>query len=441
MSAALKGFAVCPSGLEEALVEELKRQPGFRDVTKGRGGASFCANAQSIARANIWARIPTRILIQAGGGTIRKPDDIRLIANKILWEQWFTVRQTLRIDLAVGREPRLEAPLARNYATLLIKDGLCDRFRTTRGERPSIDTAHPDIRVWAYLDQNALTIYLDTSGEPLFKRGWRQAKGEAPLRENLAAALIALTQWDQRGAVMDPFCGSGTLLIEAMQQALGLPPGYVPQSPRSFSAERFHAHSPMGQVNWQALRKEAQQAIDHVVTSLEKNRQHPGAGMLAPSMQGSDSDARMIAIAQSNAERALPAQACAAIGWQVAPAFRCQPIADQGVILTNPPYGKRLAPVAGTVRPHAHAITATHTEGTATDASTPPTGNPEFERGLAETLKKHFAGWQAWILSDNLKLEGGMRLKASRRIPVFNGDIECRWFRFDMVAGSMRPKP
>ena len=414
MSTHLKGFAVCPSGLEAVLANELTQQPGFRSVQPGRGGVAFEASAQSIARANLWARIPTRLLVEAGRGTIRKPDDIRRIATQILWENWFTFRQTLRIDLTVGREPRLEAPLARNFATLLVKDGVCDRFRTARGERPSIDTAHPDIRIWAHLDQNDLTLYVDTSGEPLFKRGWRQAKGEAPLRENLAAALIAMTPWDCTSPIMDPFCGSGTLIIEAMQRALNLPTGYSPHSPRSFAAEHFHAQSPMGQVNWQALRKEAAQAIEQTVQAVKKNLDQPGTGLVVPPMQGSDHDPRMIAIAKGNAERALPKSIADRIAWSVSAMEDCEPIAPSGTILTNPPYGKRLSPEEG---------------------------NPEFERALAESLKRRFSGWQAWILSDNLKLESGMRLKASRRAPVFNGDIECRWFRFDMVSGSMRDKP
>ena len=379
--------------------------PGFISVSKGRGGASFSASAQAIGRANLWARIPTRILVTAGRGNFRKPEDIRQIATKILWEQWFTFRQTLRIDLAVGREPQLEKPLARNFATLLVKDGICDRFRTARGERPSIDTTHPDIRVWAFIDQNELTLYLDTSGEPLFKRGWRQAKGEAPLRENLAAALIALTEWDGQSPLMDPFCGSGTLLIEAMQRALRLPPGYLPQSPREFAAEHFHAQSPMGQVNWRALRAEAKEAIDRITAGLTQQA--------APAMQGSDIDPRMLQVAQGNAQRALPTQAAAAIQWVTGAMDQIKPIAAAGLLVANPPYGKRLEQ---------------------------PGEAAAFERGLGEALKKHFAGWQAWILSDNLKLDSGMRLKASRRVPVFNGDIECRWMRFDMVSGSNRER-
>jgi putative N6-adenine-specific DNA methylase len=410
---ALAGFAVCPSGLEDALVQELTAMPGFVSVTKGRGGAAFTAPAQAIARANFWARIPTRILVTAGQGRFRNPEDIRQIATKILWEQWFTFRQTLRIDLAVGREPQLEKPLARNFATLLVKDGICDRFRTARGERPSIDTTHPDIRVWAFIDQNELTLYLDTSGEPLFKRGWRQAKGEAPLRENLAAALIALTEWDGKSALMDPFCGSGTLLIEAMQRALLLPPGYLPQSPREFAAEHFHAQSPMGQVNWRALRAEAKEAIDRITKGFAQHAASAGSGIAPPAMQGSDIDPRMLQVAQGNAQRALPPQAAASIQWVTGAIDQSKPIAASGLLVANPPYGKRL-----------------EQPGEAAD----------FERSLGETLKKNFAGWRAWILSDNLKLDSGMRLKASRRVPVFNGDIECRWMRFDMVAGSNRER-
>jgi putative N6-adenine-specific DNA methylase len=409
---ALAGFAVCPGGLEDALMQELTAMPGFISVTKGRGGAAFNASAPAIARANIWARIPTRLLVRAGQGRFHNPEDIRAIATKILWEQWFTFRQTLRIDLAVAREPKLDKTLARNFATLLIKDGICDRFRAARGERPSIDTTHPDIRVWAFIDQNELTLYLDTSGEPLFKRGWRQSKGEAPLRENLAAALIALTEWDGQSPLMDPFCGSGTLLIEAMQRALGLPAGYLPQSPREFAAEHFHAQSPMGQVNWRALRAEAKDAVDRRSKLIGKSATGLGA-MTLPKMMGSDSDSKMVEVAKQNARRALPEAAAEAISWQVAPFEAIAPIAASGLLLANPPYGKRLEQ---------------------------PGEAAAFERSLGETLKKNFAGWQAWILSDNLKLDSGMRLKASRRVPVFNGDIECRWMRFDMVAGSNRER-
>lgn len=397
--------------------------PGFRDLDPGRGGVRFTASADAIARANLWARIPTRILVRVGVGRIRKPEDIRHIATGITWEQWFTFRQTMRIDLAVGREPKLDAPLARNYAVLLMKDGICDRFRKVRGERPSIDTAHPDIRIWAYLDQNELTLYLDTSGEPLFKRGWRHAKGEAPLRENLAAALVMMTGWDGASAVMDPCCGSGTLLIEAMQIALRIPPGYNPQSPRDFAAEHFHAQSPMGGVHWQALRTQAKQAIDK-------------AALIAsfPKMQGSDSDARMIRVAQDNAARALPKAAADSIRWAHAPFGQARPLAPSGLIITNPPYGKRLQrDIPPTTPPQ-----TTPLQATAPMASLAQSAEPSFEKTLADTLKKSFAGWQAWILTDNLKLEQAMRLKSARRIPVFNGDIECRWMRFDMVSGSMR---
>jgi putative N6-adenine-specific DNA methylase len=398
------------------LRDELIGMAGFQEVVQGRGGVRFLASAEAIARANLWARIPTRLLIEAGRGTLNKTDDIRIIANKIHWEEWFTIRQTLRIDLAVGREPKLEQAVARNFATLLIKDGICDRFRTTRGERPSIDTTFPDIRVWSYIDQNELTIYLDSSGEPLFKRGWRQAKGEAPLRENLAAALVAMTQWDLKSPVMDPFCGSGTLLIEAMQRALGLPPGYAAHSPREFAAERFHPQSPMGQVNWRALRAEAKAAIDRAHDGLKRNLASPGSGISLPPMMGSDRDARMIDIARSNAERALPALAAQSIQWKVCPMNVVTAIADHGLVISNPPYGKRL------------------------EKNPDDEIDTDFERSMAETLKRKFAGWQAWILTDDLKLERSMRLKAARRVPVFNGDIECRWMRFDMVAGSMRDK-
>jgi putative N6-adenine-specific DNA methylase len=398
--------------------------PGFKEIKKGRGGVRFAASPDSIAHANLWARVPTRLLIEVGRGSVRKQEDIHAIALRVLWEEWFTFRQTLRVDLAVGRESTLEKPLARNFASLLVKDGICDRFRKSRGERPSIDTAHPDIRVWAYLDQNELTLYIDSSGEPLFKRGWRQSKGEAPLRENLAAALVMMSQWNGKDALVDPFCGSGTLLIEALQWAFHLPPGYVPSAPREFAAERFHANSPMGRVNWQALRANARVAIERVERQLQT-----ASRTSLPTLVGSDRDSRMIRIAQENAQRALPHALANAIQWQVASFEELSLKAAQGLLITNPPYGKRL-------EKRVAVSSTTHTA--ATSAADSEQVNYEFERSVAETLKKKFAGWSAWILTDDLKLEGHMRLRASRRVPVFNGDIECRWMRFDMVSGSMR---
>jgi len=416
----LRGFAVCPSGLEAVLAAELAAMKGFRDIAAGRAGVRFSASPEAVARANIWARSPTRILIEAGRGPLRHAQDVRHVSTRIAWEKWFHHRQTIRVDLAVAREPRLPEPLARNFATLLVKDGICDRFRATRQERPSVDTTHPDIRIWAFIDQNELTVYLDTSGEPLFKRGWRQAKGEAPLRENLAAALIAMTAWDRKTPLMDPFCGSGTFLIEAMQMALGLPPGYLPAAPRSFAAERFHVQSPMGSVNWKALRTEADEVFQRVSRALGPNG--TSAASWVPAMQGSDRDPAMTRLAQTNADRALPDGAARAIRWVSTSVEQLRPIAPAGILLGNPPYGVRLE------KPDAIPSSA---QGA--DAST-----VSFERGLATALKQHFSGWQIWLLTDDLRLEQSMRLKAARRIPVFNGDIECRWMRFDMVAGSMR---
>lgn len=397
----LTGFAVCPAGLEEVLTAELLGISGFAQVTAGRGGAAFSADAQAIGRANLWARIPTRILVGVGKFQIRSAKDLLASTSKVAWEEWFTHDNTIRVDYAVGREAKLAEPLARNYAALLVKDGICDRFRAHCNARPSVDTEHPDIRIWAYADQNLVTLYIDTSGEPLFKRGWRQAKGSAPLRENLAAALIAMTPWDGQKAVLDPFCGSGTFLIEAIQRTAHLPSGFCAQSPRSFSAEKLRKTSPLGGIDWRSLRGEAKAAIDTAVKKAKLGS--------FPKLVGSDHDPRLIEIARQNAARALPREIADQIQFSVAPFSESRPHADSGFIFTNPPYGKRLTPSSET-----------------------------FERDFAEVLKKRFAGWQAWILSDDLKLESSMRLKSSRRIPVFNGDIECRWMRFDMMAGSMK---
>src|SRR5690606_24009867 len=170
-------------------------------------------------RANLYSRLATRVLVRVAHARVHTEDDILELARQTAWERWFGPEQTLRVDTSAVRSPMKSL----QYCNLRAKDGICDRLREREGARPSIDTVRPDARVHLFLDETTATLYLDTSGESLFKRGWRLDKGEAPLRENLAAGLLALSGWDPSQALMDPFCGSGTILIEAAWIALGVP--------------------------------------------------------------------------------------------------------------------------------------------------------------------------------------------------------------------------
>ena len=308
--------------------------------------------------------------------------------------------------------------------------------------RPDVDTRWPDVRVYVHLTTDTVTIYIDTSGEPLFKRGWREDKGDAPLKETLAAAMIAASGWDlaaKEGVPLyDPCCGSGTIAIEAAQIACNIAPGIN----RRFA---FQKYLPFQGHVWDGLLGQAEAAI---------------TAPTAP-VFGSDVSFRMVDFAERNAERAGVANAVQLRGGD---ALQRMPPAPTGVMLVNPPYGERIdvAGVAGITGlqgrdQRRQAIDefgqplASHA-GQEADAPRDRSANPGREQAqtasgeeasdffprLAAHWKKNYAGWTAHVLTPDLKLPGKMRLKESRRVPMWNGPIECRMFRFDMVAGSAR---
>jgi putative N6-adenine-specific DNA methylase len=272
------------------------------------------------------------------------------------------------------------------YCNLVTKDGICDRIRSREGARPSIDTVRPDARVHLFLSDTTATLYLDTSGESLFKRGWRFDKGEAPIRENLAAGLLALAGWQPHLPLMDPFCGSGTILIEAAWIALNIPPGIN----RPFGFERLRHHHMSA---WQEIRKEATAAI---------KKQTP-----AP-IFGSDISESAIQAARLNLERAGLTEDV--IAFSVADACEVNAPSTQGMIVTNPPYGQRMA-----------------------------SESPSMTL-WASQLKKSFGGWSVFVISDDTGLPSQMRLQPRRRTPVFNGALDCRLYEFEMVNESYRRK-
>lgn len=291
-----------------------------------------------------------------------------------------------------------------------------------------MDTQRPDVRLFGHLTAETLTLYIDTTGEPLFKRGWREDKGDAPLKETLAAAMIAATGWDAQAReaatlaevppLADPCCGSGTVPIEAAQIALNIAPG----GQRRFAFEKLLPFQPHV---WQGLRDEARAA------------ERPWPAGQAPIVFGSDVAFRMVDFARRNAARARVAQAIELRGGDALQ--RLPPSPRAGVLLLNPPYGERIAAagVAGRNAAERAAGAARAGREQARDEDG-HTADAFFER-LAAHWKSHYAGWSAWLLTPDLKLPGRMRLKESRRVPLWNGPIECRLFRFDLTARGPRP--
>ncbi|MDB5913267.1 MAG: N6-adenine-specific methylase-like protein [Ramlibacter sp.] len=389
----------CASGVEAFLVEEVARicGEGARELRSARGGVQLQGGWPEVMKLNLHSRLAQRVLLDVAHAPYQLEQDISEAAAAVPWEEWFTPRDTFKIELTSHQSPLKSL----NFAALRIKDAVADRFRDRTGVRPDVDVQWPVARVFAHLGPDTVTLYMDSSGEPLFKRGWREDKGEAPLKETLAAAMLAASGWDGVTPLYDPCCGSGTIAIEAAQIACNIAPGLL----RRFGFERLLSHSAP---QWGALKQQA----------LAARRAAPGP------LFGSDVAFRMVDFAQRNAQRAGVGDVVQFRGGDALQ--RMPPVEGGGVMLLNPPYGERIEAggIAGAGR------------GGRERAQMEGAG--DFFTQLASHWKKNYAGWTAWVLSPDAKLPGRMRLKESRRVPMWNGPIECRLFRFDMVAGSAR---
>ncbi|MBI1995901.1 MAG: N-6 DNA methylase [Deltaproteobacteria bacterium] len=376
-------FATCPRGLELILAGEL-RLLGAEKVHAVGGGVHFGGDILLCYRANLASRVASRILWQVSTDRYRDEDDIYRRAYALPWTDWFDAARTIRVDVTATKSPLTSL----NFVTLKIKDAVCDKIRRLTGRRPSVDTHQPNISIQAHLTDRDFTLYLDTTGEPLFKRGKRIAAGEAPLRENLAAGILRLAGWEPGIPVLDPMCGSGTILLEAALMALDIAPGLG----RHFAFEKFKNFDGR---RWRELLQRSQA------------QQRPKTPL---AIYGSDLSADALKTARANLAVAGLERA---VSLKQANVLEISAPAKEGIIVTNPPYGVRL----GEQRELA-----------------------EFYPKLGDALKKNFAGWRAYILSADMRLPKLIRLAASKRTPLFNGALECRLFEYKMVAGGMRKK-
>ncbi|HEX7953051.1 MAG TPA: class I SAM-dependent RNA methyltransferase [Burkholderiales bacterium] len=376
-------FAPCPRGLETILTAELA-DLGAGDIVVAEGGVGFSGTLQVAYAANLHSRIASRVLWQIGSGRYRSEEDVYRGVNALDWPQWFDGRLTLRVNVAAVRSPLPSL----DFITLRIKDAVCDRFRTQTGTRPNVDTAQPDVRIHAFLETDRFTLYLDTSGEPLFKRGARQMAGVAPLRENLAAGILRLSGWTPDLPLLDPMCGSGTFLIEAMQMARGIAPGanrdFAFQKLRNFDAAR-----------WSRIQAEA----------LARPAPNP-----VPAIFGSDLYGEALKLARVNLAAAGFADA---VNLKQANILEISAPAAHGVLVANPPYGVRIG--------EQDELAA-------------------FYPQVGDVLKQKFAGWRAYLFTADMRLPKLIGLTPSKRSPLYNGALECRLYEFRIVQGSMRKK-
>jgi putative N6-adenine-specific DNA methylase len=366
-------FCPCPRGMEQALAEELAEiaqhtgSPTLKVHNQVPGGVHCSGDMLDAYRVNLHSRIASRVLMRMANKTYSNENDIYDLVLEQPWEDWFGVDHTIRVDITAVKSPLKSL----EFTTLKIKDAICDRFRDQFNKRPSVDTKEPDMRIVGFLDARNFTIYLDTSGEALFKRGWREETGDAPLRENLAAGLLRVAQMVQ-----------------------GIPPG----ARRSFAFEKFAGFDRKG---WQDMKA----AIK------------PNPLPSEPTIFGSDISGDMVAMTRHNLRVAgvlfdVPLKQIEAQQVQA-------PTATPGLLVTNPPYGERIGVRGDSTVPQDEMAVG-------------------FYQALSTTLKQRFAGWTVYLFTADLSLPKMLRLKESRKTPFFNGALECRLFRFDMVAGFNR---
>ncbi len=381
-----KFFASCPRGLEALLAEDLAAA-GVKDLKAIPGGVHFVSDWPTCYAANLHSRIATRILWRVAHGRYAKEDDIYKLALDCPWGKWFAATQTIRVDVTAVKSPLKSL----EFITLRIKDAICDRFRADTGKRPNVDTREPDVRMHGFITADECTLYIDTSGAPLYQRGLRQKTVEAPLKENVAAGIIRLSGWQPGMPLLDPMCGSGTFLTEAAQMALNIAPG---AGGRSFGFQRLKNFQ-LGV--WKDMLDEAMDA--------EKPAAFAG-------IYGSDISPVSVRAALANLDRAglLPAVKLSSGDILEIEA----PVRDEGetcIMIANPPYGERLS--------EQEELAA-------------------FYPQLGSALKRNFAGWNCYLLTADMRMPKLMRLTPSKKTPLYNGAIECRLFEFKMVAGSNR---
>lgn len=367
-------------GLEEVLIEELT-ELGITEIEKANRAVTFYATKEELYKANIWLRTANRLIMPFKEFTIKSDDDLYNQIKKIEWEDIFDVTQTFAIDSTVF------SPLFNHtkYAAFKAKDAIADRFRDKFDKRPDVDTANPDIRINIHINaDNLCTVSMDSSGDPLFKRGYRDSRSIAPIKEDLAAGLILLSGWDKQSTFVDLFCGSGTLLIEATMIACNIPPNIN--------------RAIFGFMNWKNYDEQLfddiiEEALDEEIDLVGK-------------IIGIDNDGRVMGMSRANIQAAGLTDKIE-LHKKEFNDFKAPK--EPGVIVCNPPYGERI--------------------GENVD---------DLYTAFGDNLKDKYDGWNAWMISSNMDALKKVGLRPSRKIKVFNGSLECRFMKYEMYKGTKK---
>ncbi len=367
-------------GLEEVLVEEL-RQLGVTEVELATRAVMFEGTKETLYKANLWLRSANRLIVPIKTFKIKSADDLYDKVKEIAWEDIFTIDQTFAIDSTVFSEIFNHT----KFAAFKTKDAIADRFREKFDKRPDVDTGQPHIRINLHIGkEDDVTISLDSSGDPLFKRGFRESQSLAPIKEDLAAGMILMSGWDKKSNFIDLFSGSGTILIEAAMIACNIPPN-INRAVFGFMNWKTYDETLFNEVVDDALDKEI--GFDFKII-------------------GVDMDARVMGMARANIEAA---------GLTDKIELHKKDFKDfeapqlTGVIVCNPPYGERIG----------ENVDELYTE-------------------FGDNLKTRYDGWNAWMISSNMGALKKVGLRPSRKIKLFNGSLECRFMKYEMYRGTKK---
>ncbi|MEI7663461.1 MAG: THUMP domain-containing protein [Bacteroidota bacterium] len=366
------------AGLEDVLAGELETLGAF-DIMKLNRAVSFTGDTELMYRINYACRTALRVLKPLFHFEILEQKDLYEQIYEFPWENWLDAEHSFSIDAVISYTVFTNS----QFVAQRSKDAIVDRLREKLGKRPSVDLENPDLKINVHLFKDSCTVAIDSSGQSLHRRGYRKSTGPAPINEVLAAGLIQLSQWDPATPLFDPMCGSGTLLIEAAMFAKNMPAGIFREE---WGFMKWRDFDP---VLWEKVKDECRTMIS-------------AAGL---KIHGSDRAERAIESARENLGfTGLHDD----ISVEVSSFEDAKPPFERGFIISNPPYDERLKIEDSLV----------------------------FYKMIGDTLKRKYAGYTAWFISSDLESIKFIGLRPSRRIPVFNGPLECRFVKFEMFAGK-----
>lgn len=370
-------------GLEEVLSQELQRL-GAKDVEVHNRAVSFTGDKGFMYKANICLRTALRVLVPIKTFAIKDEKSLYAALQGINWEEYMDVTDTLAIDTVLNSDLFTHS----QYISQKAKDAIVDQFRAKYGERPSVDLDKPTIRVHLHIFKDSCTVALDSSGESLHKRGYRDKTNLAPLNEVLAAGMVLLTGWDKRSTFIDPMCGSGTILIEAALIANNIPPGYYRDA---YSFEGWKKYLPFDEELYNTI-------FDAAIDKITNHQQSILGGELSPN------------VAKKAKENVKLAKVDDIVSVKVSDIKDFEVPPGRGVVIINPPYGERM--VKDNIE--------------------------ELYKTIGDTFKKSFSGYDCWVLSSNLDAFKHVGLRPSRKIVLYNGQLECRFMKYEMYQGTKR---